>query len=172
MDILKYQPVIKDVMAKLKVRKNQQEDMTQECYLALLAGEDKLKAADDDMGYAATICRNRIRQCWSKERFGIPNFNQIKDDPPKIRFDSLSEPKIQRKAARIASLSPAPDAGLLFMDMRAAVSGLSEEEQDVVQRILGGENREQIAAALGVSRRAVGRRYEAAVEKLKKVLGA
>jgi RNA polymerase sigma factor (sigma-70 family) len=57
------------------------------------------------------------------------------------------------------------------MDLRAAVSKLSEEEQDVVQRILGGESREQIAAALGLSRRAVGRRYKAAVEKLKKVLG-
>jgi RNA polymerase sigma factor (sigma-70 family) len=170
-NVLKYQPVIKDVMAKLKVRKNQQEDLLQECYLALLEHQDKLESADNDLGYAATVSRRTIQHCWSKEHFGVADFSDIKDNPPKVRFDSLSEPKTARRAAKVAAPSPAPDFQISSLDLEEAVSKLSEKERQTVQLLLEDKTQQEVADVLGVHLSTITRRSRSAIQKLKAHFG-
>ena len=172
MDIFKYTPVIHDILVRMKTNKSQREDLTQECYLALLEHtKDLEKGGDNDRNFAATICRSRVRQLLSKEKVGVKNYARIQDDPPRIRFDSLSDPKTYRKSAKVPSLGELPDAGLLSMDLQAGISKLSGEEFSVISLLLEGKTQEQIAEELGMTRVTVSRRIAAGVKNLRKYFG-
>ena len=69
-NVLDYKPVIDKVLTKLKVKTGQKEDMTQECYIALLERSQHLENGVEigqAEAYATSICTSRIWDIWKKE---------------------------------------------------------------------------------------------------------
>jgi RNA polymerase sigma factor (sigma-70 family) len=161
-DITEYRPVIMKVLAKLKVRKDRREDMLQECYLALVEKTDQL--ADPNIkslpAYVARVCRNRVVDVWWKE-------NQADRDHelPSIRFDSLSEPKVAHRAAKIGL--PAPDRAT-DEELQEAILSLPLDQYRVIYNIfIEGKSQEQTADDLGLTRRGVRTILERGIKNLK-----
>lgn len=156
MDIQQYKPVIDDILRKLKVSKDNKEDMSQECYLELLQNEEQLGEARDPLNYAATLCRNHILELWrNQNRHCLP-------------AESLDDPKIHRKASKISSELPKLDEEL----MREAMKTLPDEEVEVVDRLyVEGYSRSEVSAVLGIHTSTVDRRAKSGVEKLKQYFG-
>ena len=55
MDILKYEPIIKQVLIRERVKPYLREDLSQDCFVALLENSDKLSGPDDE-AQATQIC--------------------------------------------------------------------------------------------------------------------
>ena len=56
-DVTQYDSLIKQILVKLKIDRRQKEDMTQECYVALLENTAKLES---DPNLAEEICHKRV----------------------------------------------------------------------------------------------------------------
>src|SRR5665213_1004875 len=133
-DVLKYAPVIARVLAKLKVSKNQREDMTQECYVALLEKQKHLvhglERGEDDK-FAASICWSRIQDVRRKVNQNQPGHKtQIK-----AHLDSMSDPRVYRKVAKIGIPAIDDDPEVTSEEMEAAVLSLPFEEYRVIYEL-------------------------------------
>jgi len=156
MDITKYDPVIEDILRKLRVSRDQKEDFTQECYMALLENQSALDEARDPMNYAATLCRNQVIDLFRKKGREIP-------------ADSLDDPKVLHKAIRM-SAPPLPDLDEEMM--REAMKALTDDEWEVVRRLyIEGYSRVEVSAVLGIHANTVDNRARSGVEKLKSHFG-
>ena len=173
-DILKYRPVIDDVLINTRARKQDFEDLIQECYLVLIENQEKLeKAGETSPNLAFTICQRHVWKILSKEKFGVDNFYNIKHNPPTTRFDSLTDPQTYRRAAKVSANNVNADQEVLKHEMEGAITTLPEKEQQVLQLLrIKGWTQEQTARELGVSRDTVVRRSKKGLELLKKEMGA
>lgn len=152
MEITEFQPMIDGVLRKLKVPPQQREDMQQECYLEILENQEKIDGAEYPLGFAEAACRNRIIDLWRKDGRQVP-------------ADSLEDPKIQTKAARV----PATTLSGVTSDMLSEALGAldAREYQAVLLHHVEGETISDIANVLDVSPRTVDRLLKSGMEKLR-----
>jgi RNA polymerase sigma factor (sigma-70 family) len=155
MDVLKYESVIRDTMAKFKINRGQREDTRQECYLALLESTDKLDSLPEgaDVTYAMTICRNRIIDLWNL-------------DKKKIQAESLDDPRNLDRASRIFSVP-----GMVVSDeqLEDAVHTLDFPDYQVIYSVyFEGKTEAFTAKELGLTKGTVNHRKERGVQALKK----
>ena len=158
-DVLQYKPVIQQTLVKMKVPRNQREDMTQECYMALL---QKIKPGDTE-GYVAAICRSTVADVWKKENQTRASYVE----KPNIHFDSLSDPRTAHKASKVMvpESTDVPDEVLY-----PTIDELPDEERNVIYRLfIEGKTQEQTGAELGLTRSAVRTRSQRGIDMLKKI---
>ena len=165
-DLLQYKPVIDNIMAKLKVRKNDREDITQECYLALIQKQEHLEHGiriGNDKNYVATICRSAILDLRRSETQHKPG----RDEKPEVHFDSLSDPRVYRKAAKV-SIPKKPDPEATTSELEEAMLSLPFDEYRVIYELfVEGKTQEQAAKDLGVSERTVRTRNQRGIQLMK-----
>ena len=162
MDVLKFEPVVKKVVSSLKVPKARKEDLTQECYLALLQQQEILEKATEPQTYARKVCYNRIRKLWREE-------NQMLrwEDKPPFRLDSMSDPKVAHKVAKIG-LPEGPEVS--DEKLYSAVISLPIEESRVIWNLfIEGRTERETAADLGMTRWRVQVLSKRGVNMLKKI---
>jgi len=158
-DVLQYKPVIQQTLVKMKVPRNQREDMTQECYMALL---QKIKPEDTE-GYVAAICRSTVADVWKKENQTRASYVE----KPNIHFDSLSDPRTAHKASKVMApeSTDVPDEVLY-----PAIDELPDEERNVIYRLfIEGKTQEQTGEELGLTRSVVRTRSQRGIDMLKKI---
>ncbi len=164
-DITKYAPIIADILLKLKVPKSEREDMTQECYVALLEKQKHLEhgiEVGDENNYAATICKSRMRNVRRKE-----NQSQEYKPHPEIHFDSLSDPRVYRKAAKIG-MPKEDDPEATSSELDAAILTLPFDEYRVVYELfVSGKTHAQVAKELGIDPKTVWNRSQRGIKMLK-----
>lgn len=158
-DVLKYKPVILTVLSKLKVKNNQYEDLTQECYLALLENQHHvlkgILAGEEDK-YVAVICRSRILNLWnSPER--------------KLETDSLDDPRFKHRFQK----SHVFENEEVSEDLKFGLETLQPGDREIVWSLfVKGDTIKDTAQNLGLTIQAVKSRRDRAVKKLKKFFEA
>lgn len=158
-DVLKFKPVIKTVLSKTKTPPSKAEDLTQECYLALIEKQELIKKAKHPEGLAATICRHRIYDLWRKET------DSRGGDPTDLWFASLSDPKVYQKVIKIAC----PSKDVSDVELYEAISNLPLDESRAVYGIfVEGKTRQDLAKELGFGVVKLGNQLERGIAKLKK----
>lgn len=169
-NVLAYKPVIDKVLAKLKVKSGQKEDMTQECYIALLERQKHLEHGIEigrGEAYATSICTSRIWDIWKKDNQSRTG-HKVR---PHLRFDSLSDPRAHRRASKVAAITqentPQEDKMLAYLD--DAILTLPFEVYQVIHQIfILGKTQVQAAESLGISERTVRTRSHRGVSQLRK----
>ena len=152
-DVTKYNGVIDDVIAQIKVKRPQREDMKQECYIALIEAEEKILASGEDPSYIATICRNKIMDVYRSEG-------------RKIKTESLDEPRHMAKATKIEGVT---GSGVTDEQLDLAIQELDNEGYQVICLIyIEGKTEQQTAEVLGLTKGVVNRRKQNAILDLKK----
>jgi RNA polymerase sigma factor (sigma-70 family) len=158
-DVLKFKLVIKDVLSKTKTPPSKAEDMTQECYLALIEKQDLIEAARNPEGYAAQVCRNRVYEVWRKET------DSRSDDPTNLRFSSLSDLGVYHKVLKIAC----PEKQVTDEELYRAISKLPLDEYRAIYGIfVEGKTRQALAEELGFGITKLGNQVKRGIDKLKK----
>jgi RNA polymerase sigma factor (sigma-70 family) len=158
-DVLKFEPIIRDVLLKTKTPPSKMEDLTQECYVALIQKQDLIEKAKNQEGYVAQICRNRIYEVWRKE---TDSRSQDKTD---VWFMSLSDPKIYQKVVKITG--PNPDT--TDEELYEAIVNLPVDEALAIYGIfVEGKTREALAIELGIGIKKLYNRLARGVKNLKK----
>ena len=114
-DVLKYKPVIEKVLRRFKVRKMDEEDMRQECYLALLERQRKLEISADDDGLAELICSGRLVDIRRKNN-------------REVKTDSLDDPRYHGKSLKV----PIPLLAVSDEKLMAGIESLPYEQYQVV----------------------------------------
>jgi RNA polymerase sigma factor (sigma-70 family) len=163
---LEYSPVISDILKKLKVKPQHKEDLTQECYVALI---EKRKHLDHGIKigkgkeYAALICRSRILDLWDKE-----SPRNAEDKLEKVRFESLSDPSVYRKAAKVWATEEVQPCATKD-ELEDAILSLQFDEYRVIyERYVEEKTLEETASAIGSNVPAVWRLEQKGIEGLKK----
>ena len=158
-DVTKYEPVITKILSRLKAKRDQKEDLIQECYLALLERQSEL-GGSDDLDKAATICRTR-----AKEVRRARNQHDVKKEN-RIKHVSADDPNIARQLAKIA----ARDEGEISeLELHEAISALDVKEQTVINALfVDGLTRQKAAEKLGLTEDAVRWGKKKGIEALKK----
>ena len=163
MDVLKYKPVIKKVLAELKVPHNQREDMSQECYIALIEKSAHLQKGielGEENKYAAQICRSRVINLWRRNQHPYKT-----EDNLGPRLVSLSIPQIRNQAERIAVQTP----DVTDEQLQEAILSLPFDEYRVVYSVyVDGKSQRETSNDFGISRRQVANLLERGVQNLKK----
>jgi RNA polymerase sigma factor (sigma-70 family) len=160
MDLTKYEPVIKRVLAEMKVKRDQKEDLAQECRLALLTQAKPLSEAHNSEAFAATICRHRLIDIWRHEN-QAGNEGQI----PDVKFLSLSDPKVSSKVSKISALVlPTITDTQLYL----AIAELPDQMRDVIGSLfVSGNTEEKTAENLGLTRQRVRTLKSKGIQSLK-----
>lgn len=165
MDILQFQPVIADVLRKLKVKRQQKDDFTQECYLALLEKKKHLEHGieiGDGDNYAAVICRSKIKNIWRKEK-------DTKADGERVRLDSLSEPRIWRKAAKLGAKDLSLEKDITPQQLESGLLSLPFDEYRVIYEIfILGKEKGKVADDIGVDVKTIWNRTQRGIAGLQK----
>lgn len=158
-DVLKFKAVIKDVLCKTKTPPSKAEDLTQECYVALIEQQDLIEKARNPEGYAASVCRHRIYEVWRRET------DSRGGDPTNLWFSSLSDPKVYQRVAKIAC----PKKDVADEELYEAISNLPLDESRVVYGIfVEGKTRQALAEELGYGVVKLGNQLNRGIDKLKK----
>lgn len=170
-DFTQYEPIIKSVLVHTKVPKNQREDMSQECYVALLEKRKHLEHGielDQERPYVASICRSRIMDVKRREgqQRGAYKTN------PKLKFDSLTDPRTYWKASKIGIPVIDEDPNASPEQMEAAILSLPFDDYRVIYELfVQGKTQEKVATELGISPRTVWTRSQRGIQGLKKYFG-
>jgi RNA polymerase sigma-70 factor, ECF subfamily len=160
MDITRYDSLIKSVLKSrigpIKIDRSQKEDLTQECYVALLENQDKLTAPDHEQ-HAEKICRARIVETMQ------PTYAQ---KSKKAFLVSSDDPQIARQIEKI----PIPEQGPISeSQLYEAVKSLSEDDRQVIQlRFIDGLTQQQTCGKLGLTVETVKWRQKRGIAALKK----
>ena len=91
-DITQYESTINTALSKKRVKKDQREDMSQECYVALLEREDELTPE-----LAGKICRARIEAVLREQE------QRDTKKEKRIRFVSADLPSVSRILSKIST---------------------------------------------------------------------
>ncbi len=170
-DIIKYAPVISGVLTKMKVKKEDREDLTQECYLALLEKHKHLIRGIElgtENSFATSICRSRITDVWRRDH---QNRGQYKTKVG-VRFDSLSDPRVYHKAAKVIAPVAGTDEDAASGELENAILSLGFDEFRVIYEVfVEGKTQPTVAQELGISVRTVATRQKKGIEGLKKYFG-
>lgn len=163
MDVLKFQPVIEKVLASMRIKRGQKEDMTQECYVALLENQANI-SGDDDTESATRICRTRVMEILRTEtQLGTPKETQI-------RFVSADVPSV---ANRLAKIEISTEGKISESELYAAVDSLNDEDREVIQaRFIEGLTQQQSCGKLNLTLKALKWRQARGVAALKKYFEA
>jgi RNA polymerase sigma factor (sigma-70 family) len=162
-DVLEYKSVIERVLSRLKIPADQREDLSQECYVALLEKKHHVqKGIDKGKGeaYAARICRSRITDLWRTGQ----RPQRTKEDPGP-RLVSLSLPKIMHQAEKI----PQPVPEVSDEELYGAIYSLPLDEYRVIYNVfVDGKSQRETAGDFGISRRQVANLVDRGIKNLKK----
>lgn len=158
-DVTKYKPIINKVLAKLKVPRDQREDLTQECYIALL---EQMKPEDTD-GHVAVICRRKVAAIWRAENHTGGFDHEPSKHLPK--YYSLSDPRTAYKVSKIPALGVEVSDEKLY----EAINLLPHSEFKVIYLLyVEGKTQEQAAVELQMTRSALRVQRDKGVKNLKK----
>jgi RNA polymerase sigma factor (sigma-70 family) len=158
-DVLKFKPVIKNVLSKTKTPPSKAEDLMQECFVSLIEKSDLIEKAKNPEGYVAKICRNRIYQVWREET------DSRSEDPTDLWFLSLSDPKVYHKVVKIAC----PKKDVPDEELYEAISNLPLDESRAIYGIfVEGKTRQALAEELGFGITKLGNQLKRGIDKLKK----
>ena len=162
MDITKYQPVITETLKKLGVPKSQREDLTQECYVALLKKQEQLEFGEkngEDLTQASVICWGAIQD--------TRKVNSHDTVRKKSQTDSLSDPRTKHKAETITDLFSVGDLDRSLM-LEEALLSLPPDEYKVVYGVFfQGWTLDKAAEITGLTRDQVWRRKQQGIQKLR-----
>lgn len=149
MDITQYAPVIAEVLAKLRIPRTQREDMTQECYVALL---EELNESDD-RDRVVDICRRRIWNINDKQTRMVPT---ISADVPNVSH-------------HLSKIGFSEEGNTSESELNEAIQTLPEEDREVIQlRFIEGLTQKQTCSKLGLTLKAARWRQDRGVAALKK----
>jgi RNA polymerase sigma factor (sigma-70 family) len=158
-DVLKFKPVIKDILSKTKTPPAKAEDLTQECYVALIEKSDLIEKARNPMGYAAAVCRHQIYQVWRRET------DSRSADPTDLWFSSLSDQKVYQKVIKMAC----PKKDVSDEELYDAISNLPLDESRAIYGIfVEGKTRQALAEELGFGVVKLGNQLKRGIDNLKK----
>lgn len=151
MDVTKFKPVVDDLMRKFRISKDKRDDLSQECYVALL--ETKFpEDVRDENNYAATICRNRLIDIFRKQNITVTP-------------QSLDDPRNYSKATKIEQPG---GSGVTEHQLNEAVCDLPYEDYQVVHSLYyEGNTEEKTATDLGLTRKTIRYRKQRGIEQLK-----
>jgi RNA polymerase sigma factor (sigma-70 family) len=146
-DVTRYEPIVKQALKKKRVDPDQCEDMSQECYLALL--ERKVELSPEAAG---KICRTRIQSILSSQR-------QLKvKKENRIRFVSADDPAISRILSKVAEEQQGP---ISESELYKAINELEDEYYAIIMLIfVEGLTQPKAAKLLGISRRTLQRKQK------------
>ena len=120
-DVTQYDSIIKTALSRKRVRKDQREDMSQECYVALLEREAEL-----DPELAGKICRTRIETILREQE------QKRTKKENKIRFVSADLPSVSRLLSKIATEQEGP---ISETELYQAVDSLDENYRAAVREV-------------------------------------
>jgi RNA polymerase sigma factor (sigma-70 family) len=165
MDITKYQPAITETLKKLRVPKGQRDDLTQECWLALLKRQPDLEASDDP-NLASVICWRAVQDVRKAARMETKT-----GEDTKAGLLSLSDPRTKYKAESVRDSFSVDDLDR-FVDagkLDAALATLPPEERRVLHDIFfEGWTLDKVAEENGLTKPQVRWRKQQGIKKLKK----
>lgn len=152
MDVTQFSPVIKSVLRSLKVRRDQAEDLTQECYVKLLEEVESIESAQSPKDMVARICRNHLL-----------NIFRVKTP----RTDSLSDYKTYHRAAKVRNQEP-EIPNLTTEELRDAIEELPNQEKITLTCLyLQGMTLQGAGFELGLTRKQIEWRRDKGVARLK-----
>lgn len=157
-DVTQYDSIIKAALRKKRVRKDQREDMSQECYVALLEREDEL-----DTELAGKICRTRIKAILREQEQ-----DRTKKEK-KIRFVSADLPSVSRLLSKIVSEQEGP---ISESELYQAIDSLDENYRKAILAVyIDGLTRVAAAEKLGIPLITLRRRINRGIMDLKLKFG-
>lgn len=137
-DVTQYDSIIKMALSRKRVRKDQREDMSQECYVALLEREKEL-----DPELAGKICRTRIETILREQE------QKRTKKENKIRFVSADLPSVSRLLSKIATEQEGP---ISETELYQAVDSLDENYRAAVREVyVNGLTQKDAAEKLGIT---------------------
>jgi RNA polymerase sigma factor (sigma-70 family) len=137
-DVTQYDSIIKTALSRKRVRKDQREDMSQECYVALLEREAEL-----DPELAGKICRTRIETILREQE------QKRTKKENKIRFVSADLPSVSRLLSKIATEQEGP---ISETELYQAVDSLDENYRAAVREVyVNGLTQKDAAEKLGIT---------------------
>jgi RNA polymerase sigma factor (sigma-70 family) len=143
-------------MFKLHVNSHEKEDITQECYVALLEKQSHLEKGielGDDLNYAATICRSKILDIFREQKTDIKTY-------------SLFSHGNYNKASQISELMT---DSITEEQLQDAILDLPDRTREAVwEQFIKGNPRKTVAVTLGVSESTVQRECQKGIKMLKK----
>jgi RNA polymerase sigma factor (sigma-70 family) len=159
-DVTQYAPVIKIALTsriglgKIRLNKTQKEDLTQDCYVALLENQDKLTGPDHE-DIALEICQKQVRNIlrpWTGY-----------SKPPELV--SADDPSMARHLERIAAEI---EGEVSESELYQAIDSLPGEEQSVIRSLfIEGLTQAKTAEKLGISVDAMRWRQKCGIMKLR-----
>ena len=154
-DVTQYDSIIKTALRKKRVRKDQREDMSQECYVALLEREDGL-----DPEIAGRICRTRIETILREQE------QKRTKKENKVRFVSADLPSVVRLLSKIAVEQEGP---ISESELYQAIDSLDEIFRKVIRAVyIDGLTQAVAAEKLGIPLITLRRRVSRGIMELRR----
>lgn len=155
-EVLKYEPIIQQTITSMNIKRALREELTQECYVALL------EAVDLDEEKVAAVCKSTTYR-----------FLRDEDDnkflgkwKTRKRLVSLTDPQIWNQAIKIALDQK---DGITESELQEAILKLDWEDYRVIYSLyVDGRTLEQTMADLGLTKKAVRVRQARGIRSLKK----
>ncbi len=137
-DITQYDSIIKTALSKKRVKKDQREDMSQECYVALLERENELNP-----DIAGKICRARIESVLREQE------QRDTKKEKRIRFVSADLPSFSRILSKITQDQ---DGQISESELYRAVDGLDPKYRESILAVyVDGLTQKAAAEKLGIT---------------------
>jgi len=153
-DITQYDSIIKAALSKKRVKNDQREDMSQECYVALLERENELNPE-----LAGKICRTRIENIFREQE------QKLTKKQNRIRFVSADLPSFSRVLSKITVESDGP---VTEPELYRAVDDLDPHYRESILAVyVDGLTQRDAAEKLGISLRTLQRRIDRGIMNLK-----
>lgn len=153
-DVTQYDSIIKTALRKKRVRKDQREDMSQECYVALLEREDELNPE-----LAGKICRTRIETVLRDQD------QRQKKKENRVRFVSADLPSVSRLLSKIAEDQEGP---ISESELYEAIESLEDLTRLIIKSVyITGLTQPVVAEKLGIPLRTLQRRVSRGIMDLR-----
>jgi len=134
--------------------KEEQEELAQECYLALLKAESRIEQADNPASFAYTVVHNHLIDLYRR------------DKPQRSTF-SLHAPELVREVGDIGE----SEEIVQNLDVKRAIAELEGEEQFIIEAIFfHGRTERELAQTLHCPRSRIHTKKEQALKKMKGIL--
>ncbi len=154
-DVTQYDSVIKTALKKKRVRRDQLEDMSQECYVALLEREKELNPE-----LAGKICRTRIETVLREQEQ-----RQTKNEN-KIRFVSADHPYVIKLLEMLPEVKDEP---ISETELYAAINTLELLDAAAIRAVyLTGLTQKAASEKLGIPLRTLQRRINRGIMVLRR----
>lgn len=153
-DVTQYDSIIKTALRKKRVRKDQREDMSQECYVALLERESELTPE-----LAGKICRTRIKAIIREQEQGRTKKEN------KVRFVSADLPSVSRLLSKIEADQ---DGQVSESELHEAIESLEGLTRLIIKAVyISGFTQPVAAEKLGIPLRTLQRKISRGIMDLR-----